>query len=365
MRRNNSIAGATVRKARARWVLAWAVLGLLLAVVLAPLPFYLLSGKAVAQGGAPGEETNVRAEFWREGRQGTPGYTAVTGQEANVLIQNGGENWRVLRNGPLITYGAWMMGGFLAIVAAFYLMRGAVKIDGGRSGLTVQRWNAFERVLHWYTAILFIALAITGLSLLYGRMVLIPVLGKDGFAAYASLAKTVHNYLGPAFALGLLVEILIWIRHNLPNRDDLAWLAKGGGMIGKGHASAGRMNAGEKIWFWLLCTVGVAMVLAGFVLDFPNFGQTRDQMQLAHLVHVVGGFILITVAFGHIYIGTLGTEGAFEAMATGRVDVEWAKQHHDLWYQELVAKGVMPEPAGTGQGQPPPAVGVGAEARSA
>jgi formate dehydrogenase subunit gamma len=220
-----------------------------------------------------------------------------------------------------------------------------VKIDGGRSGMTVQRWNAFERALHWYTAILFVVLAITGLSLLYGRTVLIPVLGKDGFAAYAALAKDLHNYLGPAFAVGLLVEILLWFRHNIPNRQDFVWLAKGGGLVGKEHVPAGRMNAGEKIWFWLLCTVGVAMVVAGFVLNFPNFGQTRDLMQLAHLIHVIGGFILIAVALGHIYIGTLGTEGAFEGMARGQVDVEWAKQHHDLWYQELMDKGVQPERA--------------------
>ena len=344
MRKANFVDGGNMSRSRATRMLIFSLLGLLLATVLVPLPFYLLVDSALAQNESD-QRTNLRAEFWREVRRGTEGYTAVTGQETNVLIQNGGENWRTLRNGPLMQAGLWLMGSFLALMVLFYLIRGSVKIDGGRSGTTVQRWSAFERALHWYTAILFIILTITGLSLMFGRTVLIPLLGKDGFALYAGFAKDLHNYLGPAFAIGLLLEILIWFRHNIPNRHDLKWLAKGGGMIGKAHAPAGRMNAGEKIWFWLLCTVGVVMVVAGGVLDFPNFGQTREQMQLAHLIHVAGAFILIAVAFGHIYIGTLGTEGAFEGMAKGQVDVQWAKQHHGLWYEELMAQGVEPEPA--------------------
>lgn len=319
----------------------WGLLALLLFTLCLPL-----TGMAQVQDGV-----NERAEFWRAVRDGSTGYTAVHGPETNVLIQNGGENWRLLRNGPLKTYGVLLLSAMGLAILLFALRVGRVRLARGRSGMTVPRWTAFERALHWYTAILFILLALTGLSLLYGRHVLIPLMGKDAFAAYAALAKTAHNYLGLFFAAGLLLEIGKWLRHNLPKHHDLIWFTQGGGLIGQGHPHAGRMNAGEKGWFWLLTIAGTLLVVSGLVLNFPNYGQTREIMQFATLTHAALSLILITVALGHIYIGTFGTEGSLEAMTTGRVDTEWAKQHHDLWYEELIAQGVELQPAR--HGHPP------------
>ena len=317
---------------------------LILAVTIA-LPFTgaLLEGQAWAQNAAEtNAESNERSNFWRAVRQGVEGYTAVKGPEANVLIQNGGENWRYLRTGVVIEYGSYVILGMIGLIVVFFILFGRVKLAHGREGMTVERWSLFDRTLHWYTAILFIILTITGLSLLFGRELLIPYIGKDAFAAYAQIAKDVHNYLGPFFAVGLIIELLKWMRHNVPRWVDVVWFFKGGGLIGRAHPSAGRMNGGEKVWYWLLFIVGLALIGSGFVLDFPGYGQTRADMQLAQLIHVVGSVILISVALGHIYIGTLGTEGSLEGMVTGRVDTEWAKQHHDLWYDELLAKGVLP-----------------------
>ncbi|MGF1527617.1 MAG: formate dehydrogenase subunit gamma [Candidatus Competibacterales bacterium] len=316
---------------------------LMLAVsALLPLTGWLLVDEATAQSAAG--DVNQRSEFWRAVRQGNSGYTAVTGQETSVLIQNGGENWRALRQGPVVFFGSAIIIAMLAAIGVFYLIRGTITLEGGRSGLTVERWPLFERVLHWYTAILFLILAVTGLSLLFGRELMIPILGKDAFAAYALAAKNVHNYLGPFFAVGLVVEIVLWMRHNIPSRHDLVWFAKGGGMVGHAHPPAGRMNGGEKVWFWLLVVFGLAMIITGFILNFPQYGQTRDVMQVSHLIHTASALVLIAVALGHIYIATLGTEGALEGMTSGRVDVAWAKQHHDLWLEELEAKGVKPTP---------------------
>jgi len=189
--------------------------------------------------------------------------------------------------------------------------------------------------VHWYTAILFIVLAITGLSLLFGRAVLIPIMGREAFGAYAQFAKDLHNYTGPLFSLGVLAIILFWFRDNLPEWRDLEWLKKGGGMGRNAeHVPAGRMNAGEKVWFWFILTFGVLVIASGYVLDFPNFGQDRGTMQAAHVVHTVLAMAWIALALGHIYIGTLGTEGALEGMATGKVSEEWAEQHHELWLRE-------------------------------
>ncbi len=52
---------------------------------------------------------------------------------------------------------------------------------------------------------------------------------------------------------------------------------------------------------------------------------------------VVSALILISVSFGHIYLGTIGVEGTLESMTTGYVDATWAKAHHDHWYEEMSA----------------------------
>lgn len=319
------------------------VLILLLAMALPFAGLWLADGQAWAQNAAePAGATNERSNFWRAVRGGTEGYTAVKGPETNVLIQNGGENWRYLRTDVIIQYGGYVILGMIGLIVIFFILFGRVKLVHGREGMTVERWSLFDRTLHWYTAILFIILALTGLSLVFGRTLLIPYIGKDAFAAFAQVAKDFHNYLGPFFAVGLVLELLKWMRHNVPRWVDVVWFFKGGGLIGRAHPSAGRMNGGEKVWYWLLFFVGLALVASGFVLDFPGYGQTRADMQLAQLVHVVGAIVLTAVALGHIYIGTLGTEGSLEGMVTGRVDTEWAKQHHDLWYDELLAQGVQP-----------------------
>lgn len=278
---------------------------------------------------------NSISQVWRQVREGVAGYSAVSGQETDELIQGSGQNWRQLRNGPIATYAVWLFGITGFGIGGFYLVRGQVKLAQPRSGRKVKRWSAGERLLHWFTAIIFIVLTITGLSLLYGRAVLIPLIGKAEFAAYADLAKIIHNYTGPAFIVGLLLMIVTWFKDNLPKRIDIRWLLEFGGMIGNKHPSAGRINAGEKLWFWLLVFAGVAVCITGLILDFPNLGLDRLVLQISHLIHLILAIVLIVGSLAHMYIGTLGTEGAFEGMVSGKVDVTWAKQHHDLWYEEL------------------------------
>jgi formate dehydrogenase subunit gamma len=130
----------------------------------------------------------------------------------------------------------------------------------------------------------------------------------------------------------------MWVKDNIPNRIDIAWFKAFGGLIGSQHPSAERMNAGEKSWFWLLAFAGIIVSATGLILDFANFGQDRFIMQVCHLLHTLSACLLMIGAIGHIYIGTLGTEGAFEGMKNGRVDSTWAKQHHDLWYDKIKEK---------------------------
>ena len=306
----------------------WTGIIMLLAIFLLPMTGYISTGFATAEEQV--QQTNPRADYWRLVRDNTDGYSAVTGRETNELIQGSGQNWRQLRNGPIATIGSWLLGFTLAVLALFYIWRGQVPLTHPRTGQTVERWTLNERRMHWITASLFVILAITGLSLLYGRAVLIPLFGHHGFSAYAAIAKWIHNILGPVFMIGLLSMIV-----NCFSQVDLEWFKAFGGMIGDNHPSAGKLNGGEKLWFWSLATAGVALCLSGLVLDFPNFDQEREIIQISHLIHVITALALIAFAFGHIYIGTIGTEGALEGMVTGQVDTAWAEQHHDLWLREI------------------------------
>ncbi len=323
-------------KRRHARIMIWTAVIIVFGAMFLPLTGYLYVDLVSAEA-ANAEQTNPRANYWRAVREGNAGYVASQGPyTTNTLVQNGGQNWRQVRNGPIATYGPWLLAIVVLAIGIFHISTsGGIKLGQPRSGKTVLRWTLGERVLHWYTAILFIILAVSGLSLLFGKAVLIPLLGKAGFAAWANLAMTVHNYLGPFFVVGVLLEVLWWIRHNIPNATDMKWFAKGGGFVGSGHPPAGRMNGGEKVWFWIIATVGVAVCVTGLILNFPNFEQTRETMQLASTIHAITGMIWVAVALGHIYIGTAGSEGSLEAMTTGRVSSEWAKQHHDQWYEEV------------------------------
>lgn len=338
-----SAGGAT----RNRLVL-WSVSILLVLSAVLPLGAYLYTSVASAQQ-TSSRDVNPRANYWRAVRDGDRGDTSSSGAyTTNVLIQNGGQNFRMLRNGPLVSYGAGLMALMLAAIIVFFAVRGRIRIEGGRSGERVPRFTMTDRILHWSVVILFLLLAITGLILMYGRAVLIPVFGLSAFSAIASASKFAHNLFGPLFVVALVVMIVKFIAGNLPARGDLKWLLRGGGMLRGRHASAGRYNTGEKFWFWVVTVMGLAVAVTGLIMDFPVFGQTRGVMQISQLLHGAAALIFITGALGHIYIGTLGMEGALEAMTQGSVDGNWARAHHDKWYEKMKQEGKL-QPAGTGQ----------------
>lgn len=354
----------TTRARRYKRITLWSLLIIMVSAMVLPLGSYVLTGFRDAQAQQV-QDTNPRSNFWRAVRGGGEGYSAVTGRtldgsneintETSMLMNDGGQNWRQIRNGIIATYGGWFLFFVVLAILLFFASSGRVNLASGRSGQTVERWTLLERIIHWTVATSFVLLAITGLSLLFGRVVLIPLLGLQGFSAWAEFAKWLHNWVGPwVFTPGVALMIILWIRHNIPNAEDIQWLTQGGGIVGKAHPHAGRMNGGEKIWFWFICTIGVAAIISGFFLDFPTWwSASREGMQQANVVHGIAALAWIALWFGHAYIGTIGTEGALEGMTTGRVDVNWAKQHHDRWYEELQKK--KGQQAGTAGGEEPTA----------
>ena len=266
------------------------------------------------------------------------GRVSIPAQRAGVLIQPAGREWRDFHEVTLRIIGAVAIIGMLALLVIFYLWRGMVRLEAGRSGRTLVRFNAFERGVHWMTATCFVILAISGLNITFGRPLLLPLLGPETFTAWSQWAKYAHNFLSFPFTLGVVLIFLMWIAGNIPNRVDFQWLKAGGGVVGQEHPPAQRFNAGQKLIYWIVVLGGGAAAATGYLLLFPFYVTDIAGMQIAQVIHSVVAMLFIAAMLGHIYIGTIGMEGAFEAMGTGEVDVNWAKQHHSLWLDEEQAR---------------------------
>ena len=266
------------------------------------------------------------------------GRVSIPDERSDVLIQPEGRAWRDFHNRTLAWVGGIAVLGMLAIVVIFYASKGRVRIEGGRSGRTITRFNALERGAHWMTATSFIVLALSGLNLTFGRYLLLPLVGPEAFATVSLWGKYAHNYLAFPFTLGIVVLLLLWVKDNIPNRLDVAWFKAGGGLVGKGHPAAGRFNGGQKLVFWITVLGGGLVAVSGYVLIFPFAVTDIAGMQLAHIVHGVLSVLMIAAIIGHIYIGSLGMEGAFDAMGSGQVDLNWAKEHHGLWVEQETAR---------------------------
>lgn len=286
------------------------------------------------------------ADVWRSVRRGVEGYASIPDPRAGVLVQSEGEQWRAIYQGPLKTYGGWFLGAVVAILAVFYVVRGRIRIDAGPSRRQILRFGDVDRFVHWLTAVSFILLALTGLNLTFGRYVVLPWFGPSAFSALTDLGKHVHNYVGFAFILGVVLTFFVWVKDNIPSGADLAWFAKGGGLFAKGsHPPARKFNGGQKFIFWTVIVGGAALAYTGLSLLFPfTWGGMKD-MQFAVLLHAGVAIAMIGIIIGHIYIGTLGMEGAFDAMATGYVDENWAREHHGIWVAETLGE---PLPSGDG-----------------
>jgi formate dehydrogenase subunit gamma len=265
-----------------------------------------------------------------------------------------------MRDGPLATLGLYVLGGVLALLLVFFLLRGRIRIEHGRADVTITRFTAVERFGHWLLAGSFVVLAISGLLMLYGKTAVMPLIGKEAFAALLGWNKIAHNYLAFAFIAGLVVIFATWVAHNIPNRHDLVWLSKAGGLFSKHvHPPSRKFNAGQKLIFWSTILLGGSLAVSGWALlfpfqyeffagtfaalntlglDLPTTLTPMQEMQLVQLWHGFVALLMMAVILAHIYIGSIGMEGAFDAMGNGDVDLNWAKEHHNLWVEEELVR---------------------------
>lgn len=322
---------------------------------LAILCVVMLAAPASAQVRNPDGSVNPTASAVQEqqllnalrGGGSIDGRVSIPNQNAGVLIQPAGQSWRHFHEVTLRWIGGIAILGMLIVLVAFYLIRGMVRLKSGRSGRTIVRFSGFERFVHWMTATCFIILAISGLNITFGRPLLMPLMSASAFTTWSEAAKYAHNFVSFPFTIGVVLIFLMWITGNIPNRVDAEWIKRGGGILGDDHPPAYRFNAGQKMIYWIVVIGGGASAITGYLLMFPFYGDlTVSGMQTAQMVHSVVAVLFVAAMLAHIYIGTIGMEGAFEAMGTGEVDVNWAREHHSLWLDEEQARNRTATPPG-------------------
>ncbi|MBL6931460.1 MAG: formate dehydrogenase subunit gamma [Rhodospirillales bacterium] len=298
-----------------------------------------LQNEAYAQtgGAVPGKTLGNKsdADIWRQMRQGQSFNLSGTAIGTPVLIQSPGEEWRSLRNGPLSYWGGLLMLVSLIACIGFFLVYGRIKIEGGRSGKNIPRFSQAERWSHWFAASLFILLSVTGLFVMFGRYAISPIIGKEAWAVVASACLEAHNLLGPLFVVALVILLIIYMKDNVWQKGDLSWVFKGA-FFSDPPPPSWKYNLAEKSWYWLLFFAGLAISGSGLVLDFPWIAERVQQLQLAHLIHGGAAVVLIAASLGHIYLGTIGVEGALEGMTQGTVDENWADEHHGWWAKQVM-----------------------------
>jgi formate dehydrogenase subunit gamma len=328
-------------------VCAWAFL---IAIVLG-MP---VRAEQLSPDGAPNPDASVvnQQTLLQQGPR-VEGRITIPDARAAVLIQPAGRRWTYFHEVTLHWLATIVILGTIVALGAAYLTMGPLRISAGRSGQKIRRFTGFERFSHWLTAVSFVVLAVSGLNITFGKIVLMPVIGPDAFSSFSEAAKYAHNFVSFAFTIGLVLIVALWIRDNIPSKVDVDWLRQGGGFIKSRHAPAGRFNAGEKMVFWFALGAGLAVIASGYTLLFPFYITNIAGMQAAHVVHAVVAVLFVALILAHIYIGTLGTEGSFEAMGTGDVDLNWAREHHDQWLQDELAK--QQSVGGPGQASPTPA----------
>jgi formate dehydrogenase subunit gamma len=305
-----------------------------------------------------GERNKVQpgnnAPIWRQVGAGATGYSSLPASEApeaGNLIQpfvqypgskltTAGEAWRQVRNNWIIPYGGSLLLISGLAIALFYYGKGTMKLHGTETGRKIERFTPLERAAHWTNAITFVCLAISGLVIAWGKFFIQPIIGNALFGWLTYALKNLHNFAGPLFAVSLIIVFVTFLKDNWPSKEDITWLLKGGGMFSGHEVPSHRFNAGEKVVFWLgVLGLGVIVVASGLVLDklIPGLIYERGTMQIANMIHGVATVFMMAMFMGHIYMGTVGMDGAYSAMRTGYVDETWAKEHHELWYNDIKA----------------------------
>jgi formate dehydrogenase subunit gamma len=198
----------------------------------------------------------------------------------------------------------------------------------------IQRYNLFERIVHWEVTITFIALMLSGMSLAYARLAWLSVLFGGGQTMRAS-----HPWIGVAFTVGVVAMFVVWLKSMLPERGDMQWLRRLRAYIRDGHTGldAGRFNAGQKGYFWTVVFFSVVLFLTGLPLWVTTLLDARWR-EWARLFHQASYLVMLAGFIIHVYMSTVFLPGTMSSMTTGKVSRRWAAWHHPRWYRKQASK---------------------------
>lgn len=288
----------------------------------------------------PANSAPASGSIWETANSDPLNYVSIPDNQAGVLIQRSGQQWRLIRNGIITVYGAWLLAIAFFGIVVMYTLKGSIKPHEPMSGVMIKRFSGLDRLTHWVMAASFMALAFTGLMILYGKYFALPLMGGMAYGSFLFVCKNIHNFSGPLFTLSVVIFFILFVRKNIFSEGDMAWLLSLGGIFSGKHVPAGFFNFGEKFWFWFgMVFLGLTISASGFVLDmivpFMDIQYWRGTMQLANIIHSSAALLMTTMAMGHIYIGTIGMQGSIDGMKTGYVDATWAKEHHEIWYKKI------------------------------
>ena len=308
----------------------------------------LLPGLALAEAADSTAQAASQSEVvWQALKEGATGYTTSQSEFHGQPINSYDPRILPLRSDILAPGLMLALFGMIGVFILFIMVNGISKLHHGYSGKMVFRWSKRDVAIHWLGAIPCLLLILTGLMLLAGRFFVEPVLGQGAFASMMALVKPVHDVMAFPFMAGWLLMTLLWAKNQIPAKYDLDWFLVVGGYINFGpfkgkHPDAGFANAGEKLWFWTFAAFGLVISLSGIVLLFPQYVEpSRTLSLLAIIAHGASAIILCAFSIVHIFMATVMSEGGMECMVSGYCDENWAKQHHNVWYDEIKADGTL------------------------
>jgi formate dehydrogenase subunit gamma len=197
----------------------------------------------------------------------------------------------------------------------------------------IQRYTANERVYHWFTALAFILLALSGLALFHPSLFWLTSLLGGG-----TWTRILHPFIGVVMTVSFAVMVMRFWRHNHLTRSDLVWLSRWRDVLAQRESrlpESGRYNGGQKLLFWVMLVMMLLLLASGILIWQPWFTPAFPitLVRVAALTHAAAAFVLILGIIVHVY-AALWVRGSMGAMLRGYVSSAWARKHHAAWYRD-------------------------------
>lgn len=198
----------------------------------------------------------------------------------------------------------------------------------------VQRYATNERWNHWFTAVVFVLLAASGLAFFHPAFwSLTAVLGGG------ELSRFLHPVLGVVMFLSFFIFAIQKMGDNMMKSYDWQWMGRINDVLAnRDHdmPEIGKYNAAQKLMYWVTLFSMFVLLASGLIIwrQFFSHMFAIDTIRMAALVHAVSGVVLIITIIVHVY-AAIWVKGTISAMTKGTVSRAWAKHHHPLWYRSL------------------------------